>query len=116
MLGLLLATAIIAILAVLLLGGPEAFRGSGEEGGGRLGGMVKARQTAKDTVCRSNLVQLRHGLEMERSATGEYPASLEEVAQVYPGVQTDCPVGGEPYDYDAAAGEVKCIHPGHERY
>ena len=71
---------------------------------------------ANDTVCKSNILQVRQALMMEQSSNdeGKYPESLKDLK----GLPADffiCPVGSEPYEYDSATGEVHCKHPGHEK-
>lgn len=104
--------AIIAILAVTML------RGSGEssrpDGLGRtLPTQVKLK--AKDDVCISNLGQVRSSIMIARAnADDAPPAELSET-----GLSADfmkCPIGGEPFVYNAESGTVSCPHPGHEKY
>lgn len=73
------------------------------------------RAKAVDEVCKSNLRQVRQGLQLARiSSADEPPSSLSETklgASFY-----SCPLGHEPYEYSQAEGTVKCVHPGHEKY
>lgn len=117
--GLMAAMAIIAILSV------GAFYGSGmltgKTGSARKDGRGKtipglAKLKAQDTVCQSNLGQLRSGIELATNASGEDtpPQTLEETrigSSFY-----ECPLGKERYVYDPATGKVGCPHPGHEKY
>ena len=75
-------------------------------------GLVKAQ--AEDTVCRSNLNQIRMAIQMRRTTEDQPPASLEETKlgeNFY-----KCPLGGERYQYDPSTGNVFCPHLGHEKY
>lgn len=118
--GMLVTMAIIAVLAVgmfygsgmLKQGGPTSPRKDGK--GTTVPGLVKLE--AKDTVCRSNLGQLRMAIEIAHTNSGEesFPTTIEETrlgSDFY-----KCPVGGEGYQYDPATGLVTCPHPGHEKY
>jgi len=122
LLGLLAALVIMALLAIYLLGGPEAFRRGGTGGKGTLpglggvpGGAVAVMGEAKEEVCRNNLQQIRYALQMALGSEEGSPSSLEELARAHPGLQLRCPAGGETYQYDAGSGRVWCPHPGHER-
>lgn len=75
----------------------------------------QAMDTGKSVDCRQRLNQIRAGIQMyKQTGTGEEnPPSLKEAVS---GVSTDyfnCPVSGKAYEYDRAAGTVKCpTHPG----
>jgi len=112
LLGLLLALAIMAILAVILLGGPQSAGPGGRSGPGPL---VAAKGEALKLACQNNLQQIRTAIQLREGNQEGKPASLQEIAQSVPGLQLKCPVGGEPYQYDPNTGRVWCIHPGHER-
>jgi hypothetical protein len=116
--GMLVVMAIIAILAVgmffgsgMLKGGTKSPRADGK--GKTVPGLV--RLEAKDTVCRSNLSNLRSSIEILKiNAEDTPPSALEETrlgSSFY-----NCPVGGEQYTYDPSTGTVGCPHPGHEKY
>jgi type II secretory pathway pseudopilin PulG len=115
----LLVLVIIAILAVVMLRGSNTFGMGGKEEkgrpdgrGGTMPGLVKAR--AEDTVCQSNLQQIRMAIQMQRTTNDEPPARLEDTKigeNFY-----KCPLGGERYQYDAATGKVFCPHLGHEKF
>jgi hypothetical protein len=115
----LVVMAIIAILAVVMMKGSGTFGAQGspraDGRGTTIPGLVKAK--AEDTVCQSNLGQLRMSLSIAKMNNDEqWPASLDDTklgAQFY-----TCPMGkgSEPYQYNPATGEVHCIHPGHEKY
>ena len=114
----LVVIAIMAILAVALLrpwavGGtakPARADGKGET----VPGLVKLK--ADDTVCRSNLDQVRSFIQIARgNADDQPPAALAEI-QGLPKDFLACPLGKEPYAYDPTTGTVRCVHPGHEKY
>ena len=106
------------ILAVALLrpwavgGTAKPARADGK--GNTVPGLVKLK--AEDTVCQSNLGQVRSFIMIARgNADDQPPASLARD----PGLPKDfmsCPLGKEPYEYDPATGTVRCPHPGHEKY
>lgn len=118
--GLLAAMAIIAILSVGLFYGSGMLSG-GQAKSARKDGKGKtipglAKLQAEDTVCRTNLGQLRAGIQIAQTNSGDDvpPQTLEETrlgAQFY-----SCPLGKEPYTYDPTTGQVSCPHPGHEKY
>jgi hypothetical protein len=116
--GMLVTLAIMAILAVALFKGSSAFGGKAitprKDGHGTTV-MGQAEWAAKDTVCRSNIGQVRQSLIIAQSANDEkFPASLEDLK--LPKEFLKCPVGGEKYIYDPQTGTVTCPHPGHEKY
>ena len=124
LIGMLIALVIMLVLTLLILGGPQIFSrnksgaGGGVMGavGGTAGGAVAARNEALEVTCKNNLQQLRAAIQMF-AANGEgNPQSLDDLARANPGLQLNCPVGHEPYQYDPAAGQVRCVHPGHERF
>lgn len=114
----LIVIAIMAILAVAMLrpwavgGTAKPARADGK--GSTVPGLVKLK--AEDAVCQSNLGQVRSFIQVARaSAEDQPPQTLAEI----PGLPKDflvCPLGHEPYSYDPAAGTVRCVHPGHEKY
>jgi hypothetical protein len=120
LIGLMAAMAIIAILSVglfygsgMLKGGPaKSPRKDGK--GTTIPGLAKLQ--AQDTVCRNNLSQLRSGLQIAQTSSGDdtYPQTLEETRLGSSFYQ--CPVGKERYTYDPTTGQVTCPHPGHEKY
>jgi hypothetical protein len=117
--GLLVVLAIMALLGVALMKGSGMFGVPGKSVSGRKDGkgttvMGSAEWAARDTVCRSDLAQVRAALQIAETPDGEHPATLQELklgAEFY-----KCPVGGEAYVYDPATGTVHCPHPGHENY
>lgn len=123
LIGMLASLVIMMVLAIILLRGPEAFTGNNSgSGSGALsptagvGGAIAARNRAKDTVCENNLQQIRLALQMAGVSEEGYPQSLQVLTQQNPGLQMNCPVGGEQYQYDSSTGKVSCVHPGHERF
>jgi hypothetical protein len=116
--GMLITIALMALLAVVLFKGSGAFgakSGPGRKDGRGTTTMGLAELAAKDTVCRSNLAQVRAALIIAQSNNDEkFPDTLEETK-----LGNDfykCPLGGEKYIYDPTTGKVYCPHPGHEKY
>ena len=74
-------------------------------------------QRAKDTVCLENIHSVRISIAAAHASDAEekFPASLGELRELGTELRA-CPVGKEPYEYDATTGQVKCIHPGHANY
>ncbi len=111
----LIVIVILAMLAVVLMNGSLGpGQSSRKDGlGTTIPGAVK--MAAKDDVCRSNLGQVRMGIQIARTnADDTPPATLEETKlgrDFYA-----CPIGKEPFQYNAETGEVRCVHPGHEKY
>lgn len=114
----LVVIAIIAILAAVVFKGSGAFGSKGspraDGRGTTVPGLVKAK--AEDTVCRSNIDQLRTSLSIAHDSGGDdaWPQTLEETRLGKAFYQ--CPMGKEPYSYDPQTGAVHCVHPGHEKY
>lgn len=108
----LIVVVIVAMLAVALLGGSG--QSSRPDGLGRtLPTQVKLK--AKDDVCMSNLGQVRSAILIARSnADDAPPADLSETRLGSDFLK--CPIGGEPFAYNAESGTVSCPHPGHEKY
>ena len=71
---------------------------------------------AKDTVCISNLQQVRTSIEAYKTTEpdGKAPSSLDELK--LPSEVTHCVVSNELYKYDAETGRVHCPYPGHTSY
>ena len=116
--GLLIVIAIMAVLAVAVMrpwavgGTAKPARADGK--GTTVPGLVKLK--AEDTVCQSNLGQVRSFIVIARTnADDQPPATLAEI-QGLPKELLSCPLGHEPYAYDPATGTVRCVHPGHEKY
>ncbi len=70
---------------------------------------------AKDSKCMNYLGQLRQSITIQSDPVdGTKPTRLEDTRlgnEFY-----SCPVGKEPYQYDAESGRVWCEHKGHEQY
>jgi competence protein ComGC len=111
LIGLLVVLVIIMILYKSEFGGPApgASNAPGEPQT-MLGGAVNQ---ADKTVCRNNLAQLRAAITIYQGNNGSFPPSLDALQS---NVVLKCPVGSEPYQYDAATGTVHCTHPGHESF
>jgi type II secretory pathway pseudopilin PulG len=113
LIALLVVIVIIGILFATQMGG---LGGGGSsvpgEPGTMLGGAVNR---ADATVCRNNLNQLRSAIAIYQANNGAFPPSLEAL-QSNVSLALTCPVGGEPYQYDATTGQVHCVHPGHEGF
>lgn len=114
----LVVIAIMGILAVAMLrpwavgGAAKPARADGK--GDSVPGLVKLK--AEDTVCQSHLRDVRSFIAIARTnADDQPPASLGEI-QGLPKDFMSCPLGKEPYEYDAAMGTVRCVHPGHGKY
>ncbi|MGV3615094.1 MAG: type II secretion system protein [Fimbriimonas sp.] len=118
--GMMATIAIIGVLAVGMFYGSGMLKG-GPAKSGRKDGLGKtvpgmAKLSAKDTVCRNNLSQVRSAIQIAQTASGDDvpPQTLEETrigSSFY-----ECPIGKERYAYDPATGQVGCPHPGHEKY
>ena len=111
----LIVLVIIAILAVVVFNGSMgAGKSNRKDGlGTTIPGRVKA--AARDDVCISNLNQVRLAIQIERSSADDAPpASLNDLrlSEEY----RKCSIGKELYEYNPETGEVKCPHPGHEKY
>jgi prepilin-type N-terminal cleavage/methylation domain-containing protein len=112
----LLVIAIIGILAGVVyvgFGGSEASTSRPDGQGRTTVGAPVAR--AKDEVCRQQLTQLRQIVQMQEMDLEAPPPSLDDLPGITPKMLR-CPIGSEPYQYDAASGRVTCAHPGHESY
>lgn len=70
----------------------------------------------KSAQCRSQLTQLRQGIETYRISTETNPSSLAEMNIGVGEEFYKCPVSGEAYIYDAGTGTVRCVNPQHVRY
>ncbi len=116
--GTLITIAIMAVLAVVLFKGSGAF--GGKSAPARKDGlgttvMGQVRYDAKDTVCQSNLQQVRMSLQIAESDNDDKPPETLQATHLGADFYK-CPLGGEPYIYDPATGKVHCPHPGHEKY
>ncbi len=117
--GLLVVVAIIALLAVTFMKGSSLFSAPGtgsprKDGlGTTVPGLIMAQ--AKDDACRARLYDLRAAIHIAEGDNDDKPPStLAELKQGE--AYAKCPIGGEAYKYNAETGEVKCVHPGHEKY
>jgi len=104
----LVTVVIIGILAAILL--PRYLSGAkGKDG--KTG--ASPMQAAKGVDCSNNLSQIRMAYRMAVDTDSENPPkSLAELSGLSKSMFS-CPVGKEPYQFDAATGTVRCIHPGH---
>lgn len=78
----------------------------------------KAIDTAKGTDCRERLSQTRSAIAMFKNS-GETETSPPDLKSLEMGVSPDyflCPVSGQAYKYDPAAGEVSCSYPSHSSF
>jgi hypothetical protein len=118
LISMLVTLAIIAILMVVMMKGSNMFGASSspraDGKGTTVPGLVKA--SAQDEVCKNNLNSVRQSIQITMATTGdeEKPASMAAI-QIGDNFKK-CPMGGEPYTYNATTGEVRCTHPGHEKY
>jgi hypothetical protein len=112
LIALLVVIVIIGILFATQYGGRSRAGRPGAPGGAQttLGGAV---ERADSVLCRNNLSQLRAAISVFQANSGAFPASLEELQA---NAALKCPVGGEPYQYDANTGTVRCVHPSHEGF
>lgn len=118
MIATLITVAIICVLMVVMMQGYSGVLGTSApsrradgKGTTTMGG---AMLSAKDQVCKSNLQQVRQAIEAAKLSGDGNPAEIKDAGigeSFY-----SCPVGGEPYKYDSATGQVHCQHPGHEAY
>jgi type II secretory pathway pseudopilin PulG len=115
LLGLLFVILIVGVLYAIYLGGgfgttamPERADKVGRTTIGR------SAAAAKDVVCRNNLQQIRMAIQVEQTNSGN-PTSLADLPG-FTAESLNCPIGHEPYTYDASTGKVTCPHPGHESY
>ncbi len=96
-----------------MLGGEEERERADGLGQTTLG---RARYAAEDSVCRTQLSQVRQLVDLSKDQVDEvYPAGLSQVSGL-PAGYDKCPIGKEQYTYDPATGEVTCPHTGHEKY
>jgi hypothetical protein len=113
----LITVAIILVLVVLMIKGPGMFglqAGSPRPDHKGTTVLGQVRYAAEDTVCQSDLAQLRQSIQIYQQTNDKYPDTLQDTklgAEFY-----QCPLGHEPYQYDPQTGQVRCVHPGHERY
>lgn len=104
----LVTVVIIGILAAILL--PRYLQGA-KTRDGKTG--ASPMQAAKGVDCANNLSQIRMSYRIAADTDSENPPrSLAEIRGLSP-TMLACPVGKEPYQFDPATGNVRCIHPGH---
>ncbi|MFQ3611093.1 MAG: hypothetical protein SNJ72_06290, partial [Fimbriimonadales bacterium] len=115
--GVLVAMAIVGVLVMTWL-----YYGTGGAGGRSAGAeglpasppvsrVGEVRQSAESVECRNNLSQIRMGIQMYQTSNEANPAQLTELQ--IPASMLQCPVSGQPYQYDPASGQVRCPTPGH---
>jgi hypothetical protein len=74
----------------------------------------KAIDTSKSAVCRSQLSQLRAGIETYKTTNtdGSLPKSFKDIGLGVSNTFYQCPVSDKPYTYDPATGAITCpTHP-----
>ena len=103
---------LIGILALSLLGCSVDGNQRADKVGNTVVGQSMAR--AKDGKCMDYLKQVRQGIMVYMTSSETPPSSLSELK--FPAELLVCPIDKVPYDYDPAAGTVKCKHPGHGKY
>ena len=108
MIGLLVVIVIIAILAVVILR-----PGSKDDTKKSMPAQVQEKATGVE--CQSNLSQVRQMIQMYQTDNEQNPPGLQALSGL-PAEFLRCPVGGQPYWYDAASGRVGCRHAGHGRF
>jgi hypothetical protein len=106
--------AIIAILAVALLSG--GFGGGGSNRPDGLGKTMptKTKLSAQDAVCRVKLDNARAAIKIASIEPDVTPQSIDDLN--LPASERACPIGNEPYVFNAADQTIKCVHPGHEKF
>ena len=110
----LVTMAIILILVVVYTTGGSRVGGSSRPDGKGRTVLGASRMKAFDTQCKSNIGQVRQSLQLTSTVDDQLPATLEETRLGQSFYQ--CPIGKERYEYDPATGQVRCPHPGHEKY
>ena len=113
----LIVIAIIGVLSVAMWKGSGAFgspAASPRKDGKGATVLGQTTYRAKDEVCRSNIGQVRLSIQVNTNTDEEHPATLQDLK--LPSEFYVCPIGKEPYTYDATTGVVACPHPGHEKF
>ncbi|MEX2242612.1 MAG: hypothetical protein WD716_02070 [Fimbriimonadaceae bacterium] len=119
LMGVMIAMAVVAFAVVFFVTGGFGMMGGKKEG--REDGLGKtlvgqARYAAEDRACKTQLEQVRQLVGLATDPVDETrPATLSEVAGLPTGYDR-CPIDKQNYEYDAATGEVTCLHEGHEDY
>ena len=106
---------IIMIAAVILFKGTSDTAPRAKADGRGKTVLGNAMATANDSACQSNLGQVRQMIQVQKATDEEFkPTTVADI----PGAASvgKCPVGKEAYVIDAASGDVKCPHLGHEKY
>ncbi len=117
--GVLVSIAIIgALLIVWLYYGTSSTAGAGSgnaPGAPPVSRVGEVRQAAESVECRNNLSQIRMAIQMYQMSNEANPAQLSDLSGI-PQTMFQCPVSGQPYQYDPTAGQVRCTTPGHMSY
>ncbi|HTE18429.1 MAG TPA: prepilin-type N-terminal cleavage/methylation domain-containing protein [Armatimonadota bacterium] len=103
---------VIGVLAAFVL--PGYLKGGKTPGGKPIESPI---QRGHSVECMNNLNQIRQAYQITTAADEENkPQTLDEFTRSIPASMKGCPVGGQPYQFDAATGRVACVQPGHERH
>jgi hypothetical protein len=111
---LVVAVIILAATVVLMTGKGGAEPKMKADGRGKTV-LGNAKATAEDSVCVSNLSQVRQLIQVAQATDEEFrPSTVAEI----PGATSvgKCPVGKETYNLDPTNLNVSCPHLGHEKY
>ncbi|MBS1701179.1 MAG: hypothetical protein JST12_05930 [Armatimonadetes bacterium] len=110
----------LVVVAIILVAVVIFMRGTGDakptmkaDGRGKTV-LGNAKASAEDEVCRSNLMQVRQLLEVQKASDEDFkPTSVDDI----PGAKSvsHCPVGKEAYVIDES-GKIHCPHLGHEKF
>lgn len=122
LIGILIAAAAVVVLAAIYMGGDGRITTVGEnselldKASEKETVAGKSLDTAKATVCREQLNQIRLGITSYKVTAGteSNPPTLKDIGLAVSSSYFQCPVSGQPYSYDATAGIVKC--PTHPEY
>lgn len=101
------------LIPLAVIGCTETGNQRADQVGHTVVGQSMAR--AKDEVCMENLRQIRAAIQIAMTNADETPPTGLKDLRLPPEMLVD-PIDKKPYDYDAAAGTVKCNHPGHKKY
>lgn len=109
-----LLVVLVIILVLLAIFAPKYLGGSKRPDGKPIESPI---QRAHSVECTNNLSQLRQAYKMATMEDDTIrPQTLREVGRGFPESMFSCPVGNQPYQYDAGSGRIACVQPGHERY
>ena len=116
--GILISVALMIGLTVVYLKGGMGIGGvelqEREDGKGKTV-VGQSMYAAKDTVCQSNMRQIRMMIVTQTDAvTDQFPYSLQDLG--LGSEYESCPVGEVPYVYDSRTGQVSCPHVGHSSH